>query len=90
MTESRFYRADIERAEGRIAEDEKKLRAVEFELASPGTYQNPVKAKGAAKLRAEIQARLETQNREWEALSEKMAAAERDFRRLAAQPAGKS
>jgi ATP-binding cassette subfamily F protein 3 len=73
---TRNLRKKIEKVEQRIAEEEKKLRLVEYELASPATYQNPQKAKGVAALQAELKDKVAALTREWEQLGAEMEAAE--------------
>ena len=77
---TRPARDKIEKIEKQIEAEERKLRAVEFELASPAVYQNPQKAKGAARMRDELQERLAVFNAEWEKLSEEIEAADEKLR----------
>ena len=70
----------LETVETKIANEERKLRAVEFELASPSVYENPQRARSAAQLRSAIREHLAVFNKEWEALSEQVEAAERRLR----------
>ena len=73
---NRDLKKQIEKFEGRISEEEKRLRMVEYELSQPAIYQNPQKAQGTAQLQAEIKERIAGLTDEWEKLGEKLEAAE--------------
>jgi ATP-binding cassette subfamily F protein 3 len=78
--ETRDLKRKLERIEQRIADEEKKLRLVEYELASPSTYRNPEKARGAARLQAELKEKIAALSTEWESLTESLEEAEARFR----------
>jgi len=73
---NRDLKKQIEKSEGRISEEEKRLRMVEYEMSQPAIYQNPQKAQGTAQLQSEIKQRIAGLTDEWEALGEKLEAAE--------------
>ncbi len=76
---TRDLKSRIEKVEQRIADEEKKLRLVEYELASPGTYQNAQKARGLARSQAELKEKIAGLTAEWEELGTEMEAAEARF-----------
>jgi ATP-binding cassette subfamily F protein 3 len=78
--ETRDLRRKLEKAEERIGEHEKKLRLIEYEMSSPATYQDPKKAKGAARLQAELKETIDKLTAQWETLTEQLEAAEARFR----------
>jgi ATP-binding cassette subfamily F protein 3 len=72
-------RRRIEDLEKKMAEAEQKVRLVEYELASPATYQNPAKARGATDLQSRLKKSLETLEKEWEEAAAQLQEAERRF-----------
>ncbi|MFQ5718714.1 MAG: ABC-F family ATP-binding cassette domain-containing protein [Acidobacteriota bacterium] len=70
-------RKRIETLEQTISTEERKLKAVDYELASPAVYGNAQKARGAGQLRAKLKERLDALTAEWERLSAQVEAAAR-------------
>ncbi|MCZ6747303.1 MAG: ABC-F family ATP-binding cassette domain-containing protein [Acidobacteria bacterium] len=73
---SRDTKKKIGKFESRVAEEEKRLRLVEYEMSQPATYQNPQKAQGTARLQGEIKASIADLTSRWEEFSEKLEGAE--------------
>jgi ATP-binding cassette subfamily F protein 3 len=78
---NRDLKKQIEKFEARIAEEEKRLALVEYEMSQPAVYQNPKKAQGTAQLQSEIKERIAGLTGEWEELGEELEAAEQNLAR---------
>ncbi|MFQ5767246.1 MAG: ribosomal protection-like ABC-F family protein [Acidobacteriota bacterium] len=77
---TRDLKDQIEKVENRIAQEEKKLRLVEYELASSATYKNPQKARSAAVIQADLKKRIADLTGRWERLTEELDRAEERFK----------
>ncbi|MFQ5671256.1 MAG: ABC-F family ATP-binding cassette domain-containing protein [Acidobacteriota bacterium] len=69
---TRELREQLQTLEERITREERKLRAVEYEMADPSTYRHPEKARSAARLQAELKKSITALTTQWEQLSARL------------------